>query len=258
MIWNYSMNRPYGECRELTISPDLFKAEVEKWIEEMKEIDFLDAVGEQSIRSSLESVGYDLHQFMLSHSYNMIKDYRLREYFLVYNCLAYSPSANMILVNTEEYETMGDVNILAKSNDLRWGSQNTVSDSDVYCRLYFCESLQDVLDIFADGQGDVDSLYDYLMWKDEKIALEALLYIYNAENKLMKTVSGESYKTCPESVKKNVVSILKNRFFEGMYDEFFDEANFENAKLAWDLDIPEIRKEFIRDDHSLAMLKKIL
>ena len=188
----------------------------------------------------------------------MIKDYRLREYFLVYNCLAYSPSANMILVNTKEYETMGDVNILAKSNDLRWGSQNTVSDSDVYCRLYFCESLQDVLDIFADGQGDVDSLYDYLMWKDEKIALEALLYIYNAENKLMKTVSGESYKTCPESVKKNVVSILKNRFFEGMYDEFFDEANFENAKLAWDLDIPEIRKEFIRDDHSLAMLKKIL
>lgn len=36
MVRNYANNRPYGGCRELAISPDSFKAKVEKWIEEIK------------------------------------------------------------------------------------------------------------------------------------------------------------------------------------------------------------------------------
>lgn len=258
MVWNYVNNRPYGKCRELTISPDSFKAEVEKWIEEMKDIGFLDIAGEKNIRASLQSVGYDLHQFMLSHSYNLITDNRLREYFLVYNCLSNSPSANMIQINTDEYKTMGDVNILAKPKDLRWGNQDSLSASDVYCRLYFCESLQDVLDIFADGQGDVKSLYDYLLRENENKALEAILYIYKIENKYIKETTGESSKTCPQSVKEEVVSILKEDILAGMNDEFFDKDNYEKALFAWNLEIPEIRQEFIRDDDALRILKRIL
>ena len=258
MVWNYANNRPYGECRELTISPDSFKAEVEKWIEEMKDIGFLDASGEKNIRSSLQSVGYDLHQFMLSHSYNLITDNRLREYFLVYNCLANSPSASMIQINTDDYKTKWDVNILAKSNDLRWGNQRTVSESDVYCRLYFCESLQDVLDIFVDGQGDVKSLYDYLTQKDENRALEAILYIHNAENKYIKETTGKSSHTCPRSVKEEIVSIIKEDFLNGMDEDFFDEDNYKMALFAWNLCIPEIKQEFVKDDNALRILKRIL
>lgn len=258
MVWNYVNNRPYGKYRELTISPDSFKAEVEKWIKEMKEIGCLDASGEKNIRSSLQSVGYDLHQFMLSHSYNLITNNRLRDYFLVYNCLANSPSASMIQINTDEYKTMGDVNILAKSNDLRWGNQNKVSESDVYCRLYFCESLQDVLDIFVDGLGDVKSLYDYLMQRDENKALEAILYIYNAENKYIKETTGKSCQTCPHSVKEEIVSIIKEDFLNGMGEGFFDEKNYKKALFAWNLCIPEIKQEFIKDESTLRMLKRIL
>ena len=103
---------------------------------------------------------------------------------------------------------------------------------------------QEVWNIFADGECDIDNLYDYYMSDkgDRTKALEALLYIYN--------------KT--ERVKNLIEKILINDFFDGMDDEFFDDANFDNAKLAWDLGIQAIRQEFIRDDHALAMLKRIL
>ena len=144
MIWNYTNNRPFGECRELTISPKLFKAEVEKWVSEQKEQELISAAGEQSLNAALKSVGYDLHQFMWNHAYNMISDAKLREYFVVYMCLSYSSSQKIIPYNTVENRLMGDVDILTKSHDMRWGDTTTVSDMDIYCRLYFCETEKDV------------------------------------------------------------------------------------------------------------------
>lgn len=258
MIWNYSYNRPYDECRELTVSPETFKANVEQWIAEGKEQELLDATGEREITSSLESVGYNLHQFMLTHAYNMISDKSLREYFVVYMCLAYSPSKKLLPYNMEEHRLMGDIDVLYRSDDYRWGSKKNVSDFDIYCRLYFCESEQDVWDIFADGIGEIDSLYRYYIREDEDKALKVLLYIYGDDDKFMRAYTGKSFKACPESVKEKIVSILINDYFGGMYDEFFDNDNIDQAKLAWNTGILEIRQEFVRDEHALAILKEIL
>jgi hypothetical protein len=43
-----------------------------------------------------------------------------------------------------------------------------------------------------------------------------------------------------------------------MDDDFFDEKNIEQAKSAWNTGILEIRQEFVRDDHTLNILKQIL
>ena len=258
MIWNYAYNCPYDKYRELTVCPEKFKAEVSQWVSEQKEQGLLDADGEQCITNSLESVRYNLHEFMLAHAYDMITDASLREYFIVYMCLAYSPSHNFIPFNMEEYRQMGDINILRKANDMNWGQHNTISCFDIYCRYYFCESEEDIWDIFADGIGNLEELINYYRQDDEEKAMKALLYIYSANNKFFVATIGKKYQTIPKSVKEEVVSILKDDFFDGMYDDFFKKENLEKAKLAWDTGVVEIRQEFVRDENAINILKKII
>ena len=74
----------------------------------------------------------------------------------------------------------------------------------------------------------------------------------------MKETTGKSFKTCPASVKEKIVSILIDDYFGGMDDDFFDKKNIEQAKSAWNTGILEIRQEFVRDDHTLNILKQIL
>lgn len=68
MIWNYAYNCSYDKYRELTVCPEKFKAEVSQQVSEQKEQGLLDADGEQCITNSLESVGYNLHEFMSAFS----------------------------------------------------------------------------------------------------------------------------------------------------------------------------------------------
>ena len=267
MIWDYAYNRPLGKTRDLTINPSEFKSEVEEWLEESKDNVFFDTGLneikycedlEQNIKASLECVKYNLHQFMLSHAYNMIKDTHLREYFIVHHCLSNSPSSRMIEFDLDFFPETG-VNILAKSEDMRWGVMKTVSDADIYCRLYFCESEYDIWDIFADGVGDVKSLYFYYMGEHESDkAFMALRYIYNYEDKFLMAVGHRAHKTCPESVKKGIESILIDYYFDRMDDSFFDEKNIERVQEAWNTGILEVRKEFLKTEQSLKMLKEIL
>ena len=107
MIWNYTNNRPLSSYRELTVSPVSFRKEVEEWLEQETERGVYNAEGLQSVKSALESVNYNLHEFMLTHAYGMISDTRLREYFLVYQCLGNSPSMKFITYNTEEFKFKG-------------------------------------------------------------------------------------------------------------------------------------------------------
>ena len=258
MIWNYAYNCPYDKYRELTVCPEKFKAEVSQWVSEQKEQGLLDADGEQCITNSLESVGYNLHEFMSAHAYDMISNASLREYFIVYMCLAYSPSNNFIPFNMEEYRQMGDINILRKANDMNWGQHNTISCFDIYCRYYFCESEEDIWDIFADGIGNLEELINYYRLHEEEKAMKALLYIYSANNKFFVATKGKKNQTIPKSVKEEVVSILKDDFFDGMYDDFFKKENLEKAKLAWDTGVVEIRQEFVRDENAINILKKII
>lgn len=260
MIWNYAENRPYGSYRELRVDPDSFREEVNEWIEEELKNDTFDVKGLQSVRIALDSVGYDLHEFMLSHAYNVISDAKVKEYFVVYWCLGTSPSAKFVPYNTEDYKGMDDagVEILYKAKDMRWGSRNSVSDFDILCRYYFCETEEDIWDIFADGVGDLWQLCSYYYDQDKDKELKALQYIYGADKKYLKATIGKSHQTCPQSVKDEIVSILKNDFFDGMDADFFNEDNYEKALFAWNLSIPEIRQEFIKDDSALRMLKRIL
>ena len=56
----------------------------------------------------------------------------------------------------------------------------------------------------------------------------------------------------------NAVDSLIDDYFGGMDDDFFDQKNIEQAKLAWNTGIIEIRQKFVRDDHTLNILKQIL
>ena len=227
MIWNYTNNRPLGTKRELKVSPDSLRKDLEEWIEQESKRGVYHTEGLQSIISALDSVGYNLHDFMLTHAYNMIPDTKLREYFVVYMCLGSSPSMKFIPYNTDEFKGMDDagVDILYKARDMKWGSQKSVSDFDIYCRYYFCEAEEDVLDIFADGVGDIRQLATYYYDQDKNKELNALQYIYGAENKFLKATTGKLYQTCPQSVKDEIVSILKDHFLDGMDDDSYEENN---------------------------------
>lgn len=141
---------------------------------------------------------------------------------------------------------------------MNWGQHNTISCFDIYCRYYFCESEEDIWDIFADGIGNLEELINYYRQDDEEKAMKALLYIYSANNKLVAATTGKNYQTIPKTVKEEVVSILRNEYFEGMYDNFFIEENLEQAKLAWNTGVVEIRQEFVRDENTINLLKKII
>ena len=43
-----------------------------------------------------------------------------------------------------------------------------------------------------------------------------------------------------------------------MDDGFFDENNIERVQEAWNTGMLEVRKEFLKSEHSLKMLKEIL
>lgn len=227
MVWNYIENRPLGSYREVSNKPESFCIDVNKWIEEELDNSTFDSKGLQSVRSALESVGYDLHKFMLSHAYNLISNVKVKEYFVVYWCVGTSPSAKFLPYNTEEYKGMDDagVDILYRAREMYWGGQKNVLDFDIYCRYYFCETEEDVLDIFADGVGDIRQLATYYYDQDKNKELNALQYIYGAENKFLKATTGKSYQACPQSVKDEIVSILKDHFLDGMDDDSFEDNN---------------------------------
>ena len=153
---------------------------------------------------------------------------------------------------------MSDIDILYRAEDFSWGGNEKVSDFDIYCRLFFCESEEDVWDIFADGIGNLEELINYYRLHDEEKAMKALLYIYSANNKFIVATTGKIYQTIPKTVKEEVVSILRDRYFEGMCDDFFIEENLEQAKLAWNTGVVEIRQEFVRDENAINILKKII
>lgn len=257
MIWDYTNNRPLGPIRELSISPNSFREEFDEWFEQESERGVYNENDLHSVRSAIESVGYDLHDFMHTHAYNMIPNAKLREYFLVYQCLGNSPSMKFITYDTEEFKTMGDVDILFRARDMYWCNRQSLSDFDIYCRYYFCETEEDMWDVFADGVGNLWELCRYYdSDKDKK--LKTLQYIYGAENKYIKATTGKSHQTCPQSVKDEIVSIIKEDFLNGMDEDFFDEENYKMALFAWNLCIPEIKQEFVKDDYALKMLKRIL
>jgi hypothetical protein len=270
MIWDYSHNRPYGQHRKTAISPENFRKEVEEWLvgekgqwlhdeNESEEVrSRKEDIINQNIKYALETVNYDLDQFMLTHAYYQITDPYVRNCFLIYECLIHSPSTNLIQYNMDEYAEGYDIHILTKAEDMRWGNKKDVSDADIMCRYYFCETEEDIWDIFADGVGNIYELCRWYRKESKDKAMQALLYIYGDNDKLVNAVTGKTYLVCPESVKEEVVSILTDEFFEGMFDSFFNEDNYERALIAWETGIPEIRKEFVRNDHAVKMLKKIL
>ena len=104
----------------------------------------------------------------------------------------------------------------------------------------------------------MEELINYYRLHDEEKAMKALLYIYSANNKFIVATTGKIYQTIPKTVKEEVVSILRDRYFEGMCDDFFIEENLEQAKLAWNTGVVEIRQEFVRDENAINILKKII
>lgn len=257
MIWNYAYNKPLGSYQVSECDTQKFKEEVNDWIEMETDMGSINATSINSIKAVMEKVNYNVYEFMATHSYNNIGDVQIRENLIMYVCFPWS-SFDFIPINTKENKTMSDIDILYRAEDFSWGGNEKVSDFDIYCRLFFCESEEDVWDIFADGIGNLEELINYYRLHEEEKAMKALLYIYSANNKFIVATTGKKYQTIPKSVKEEVVSILKDDFFDGMYDDFFKKENLEKAKLAWDTGVVEIRQEFVRDENAIYILKKII
>ena len=267
MIWNYAYNRPLEQLQRKTINPKFFRIEVGKWLRDMKNHwSHIESESEeerlakekainQNIRSAMNAVGYDLDKFMLSHAYYQIEDSYARRCFLFRVCFEHSPSRTFMPHNFDENEG-GNIRIFSKAEDMRWGDRKDVTDADILCRYFFCETEEDIWDIFADGVGDIRDLCHYYTNKEK--AMRMLLYIYDDDDKLLKALTGKTYKVCPNSVKEEIVSILKDEFFDGMRDDFFNENNYDRALLAWETGIPAIRNEFVRDNHAVDRHEVIL
>lgn len=258
MVWDYFENRPLGHVRKAQLTPDELKKEVEDWLYEMADRNqwrWLDYEAEYSeeterqIRASLESVNYDMNEYMLTHSYKMIEDEDVREEFLRLFFLYHSPSGELIYFYDEKR-----IDFFTKADDMyeNWRiyharrRSDEINKFDIYYRLYFCETEKDIWDIFADGVGsmfDMFYLYYYSQDDDDK-TYEFLMYVYLSSH-------------CPQSVKNWIVDTLIYTYFKGMNEEFFQDKNLEKVQQAWDTELLEVRTEFLKCESGIRMLKKI-
>lgn len=261
MIWDYCYNRPLGFVRKAQLTPDELKKEVEERLGIAPGYSFYSDAeyseeAERQIRASLESVDYDMNEYLQTHSYNMIEDEHVREGFLIAHFLSKSPSDEIFYFDETE---ISRIDILTEAEDKVWGrfdkksGTKRISKFDVYCRLYFCENEQDIWDIFADGVGNIDEMFDYYYYNqdDDDKAYEFLMYVYHCKNKFYHR------ETCPQSVKNRIINILINVYFKGMYEKFFQDENLEKVQQAWDTELLEVRTEFLKCESGIRMLKKI-
>lgn len=263
MIWDYYDNRPFGHVRKAQFTPDELKKEVEKRLRIAPDYGFYSDAeyseeAERQIRASLESVNYDMNEYMLTHSYNMIEDEDVREGFLIAHFLFKSPSDEILYFDELE---ISRIDILTEADDMNeiWKiyherrRADEINKFDIYYRLYFCETEKDIWDIFADGVGSIDNMFDlyYYSQDDDDKAYEFLMYVYHCKHKFYHSV------TCPQSVKNRIIDLLINVYFKGMHEEFFQDKNLEKVQQAWDTELLEVRTKFLKCESGIRMLKKI-
>lgn len=254
MIWNYFENRP-SHVRKAQLTPDELKKEVEERLRIAPDYGFYSDAeyseeAERQIRASLESVNYDMNEYMLTHSYNMIEDEDVREGFLIAHFLFKSPSDEMFFFDELE---ISRIDFFTKADDMydNWKiyherrRADEINKFDIYYRLYFCETEKDIWDIFADGVGNIDNMFDYYYSQDDDDkTYKFLMYVYLSLH-------------CPQSVKNKIIDILINVYFKGMDKEFFQDENLEKVQQAWDTELLEVRTEFLKCESGIQMLKKI-
>ena len=226
----------------------------------------------KKLHSFFSSIDFDVDEFMKSRSYNLVADRKERNALLSFilneapiSCDIFPDVANGNYI--ELWEAFHNPN----GNNTWKDGGYTHLDEDTMRLLFFCESERDVWRIFAAGIGDINKMFTYYYRKNEKHSKEFLLFV--RRNALLDIPAFGFAKSLPFAMEVSqygkehgngvIVDVLVDRFLATDYydidnEAFFSPDNYEMAKDAWETGILSFRKEFVRDNQALKVLKRIL
>ena len=206
---------------------------------------------------SLETVKWNFDEYFRSHSYNMIKNTRIR-YDVLEFLLEYSPIRDLFitggtLAEWDALKNPDDSNTWQKDNDYCCLDENSI------CRLFFCNDEQDVWEYFADGYGNYREMVEYYYEKEyhdgDNSVLPFLMYLINHDDPFLYSCTRKKYRSVP---RYNEVIELLMEYYNMYSDSFFSQDNISIAKEVWETGIEELRVEFVKSEERLEILKQIL
>ncbi len=147
-------------------------------------------------------------------------------------------------------------------------------DEETILYLYQCNSEYNLWRLFASGMGNIKEMFLYYYRDNEEKAKQFLKCVYDDAKYLsifsaLEKEDGQSEMDIAlrrvkklhgdlTKIKFQVESIFLNEVYPIADDDFFTHDNYELALEAWKMNIPAIRKEFVRNKASLDILKRIL
>lgn len=226
----------------------------------------------KKLHSFFSNIDFDVDEFMKARSYNLVADRKERNALLSFilneapiSCDIFPDVASGNYIELWEAFHNPD-----GSNTWKDGGY-THLDEDSMRFLFFCESEYDVWRMFAAGIGDIREMFYYYYKQKKEQSKRFLLNVrrnaqldipaFGFANSIQLATEVSKYgKDHGELVLADVLAdgILASDFYDIDNESFFDLDNYETAKDAWETGIQSIRKEFVRDNSALAVLKKIL
>lgn len=259
------------ETGELTFP---FKSDRLRSAESLSEVinDELSPETVKKLHSFFSSIDFNVDEFMKARSYNLVADRKERNALLSFilneapiSCDIFPDVASGNYIELWEAFHNPD-----GSNTWKDGGY-THLDEDTMRFLFFCDSERDVWRMLAAGIGDIHELFYYYYKRDEKQSRAFLLFV--RRNALFDTPAFGFAKSLSFAMEVSqygkehsngvIVDVLVDGFLATDYydidnEAFFSPDNYEKAKDAWKTGIQSIRKEFVRDNKALTVLKRIL
>lgn len=201
-----------------------------------------------NLRAALESVNYDLYDFFEQRAYEQIVDKEIR-FDAMSLFLEWSPLRDAVGYNGE----LADYNeaFMSVEKKKAWTSQPNHQvyelnlDDETIRSLFLMDSEEDLWKWFADGHGDWSAFYQeqFLTQLDKP-------EIFKKAYDFLKVLIANKVP--------DAINVLKTTLFEIDEEDFFDDDNIGIAQMAWDLGIADIRREFLRDEQAVSILKRVI
>ena len=226
----------------------------------------------KKLHSFFSSIDFNVDEFMKARSYNLVADRKERNALLSFilneapiSCDIFPDVASGNYIELWEAFHNPD-----GSNTWKDGGY-THLDEDTIRFLFFCNSERDVWRMLAAGIGDVNEMFRYCYKKNKKHSKEFLLFV--RRNAILEMPAFGFAKSLPLAMEVSkyghnvggevladvlAESLLASDYYGVDSDDFFSPENYANVKDAWETGILSIRKEFVRDNQALTVLKRIL
>ena len=124
---------------------NVFHLKMEKIIPEM-----------MPVWKAFEKYGFNFDKLMAEKGYELIEDEELRVEILMSICfpLIHQPISKFMIDWLNGY-----LDFFERDPKLRWEDGSEITDTEIICRLFYCDTEQDIWHLMAKGIGDIKSMY---------------------------------------------------------------------------------------------------